>query len=77
MVSDYGMSSSGPILAKCDNKSAINISKNLVQHSKTKNIAIRHHFVKELVGGKQVDYNSLNMYPQSYNLMIFHLTLGL
>ena len=33
----------------CDNTSAINISKNLVQHSRTKHIDIRHHFIRELV----------------------------
>ena len=32
-----------------DNMSAISISKNLVQHYKTKHIDIRHHFIKELV----------------------------
>ncbi|WJZ81440.1 hypothetical protein VitviT2T_001283 [Vitis vinifera] len=32
---------------KCDNSSAINISKNLVQHSRTKHIEIRHHFLKD------------------------------
>ena len=30
---------------KCDNTSVINISKNLVQHSRTKHIEIRHHFL--------------------------------
>ena len=33
----------------CDNTSAINISKNLVQHSWTKHIKIRHQFIRELV----------------------------
>ncbi|PNX55753.1 gag-pol polyprotein, partial [Trifolium pratense] len=33
----------------CDNLSAINISKNLVQHSRTKHIDIRHHFIRDLV----------------------------
>ena len=33
----------------CDNLSAINISKNLVQHSCTKHIDIRHHFIRDLV----------------------------
>ena len=32
---------------KCDNNSAINISKNLVQHSKTKHIEIRDHFLRD------------------------------
>lgn len=31
------------------NMGAINISKNLVQHSHTKHIDIRHHFIRELV----------------------------
>ena len=29
--------------------SAINISKNPVQHSRTKHIDIRHHFIRELI----------------------------
>ena len=36
----------------CDNMSAINISKNPVQHSRTKHIDIRHHFIRELVEDK-------------------------
>lgn len=31
------------------NKSAIDISKNLIQHSRTKHIDIRHHFIRDLV----------------------------
>ena len=33
----------------CDSKSAIQITKNLVQHSKTKHIDIRYHFIKDHV----------------------------
>jgi hypothetical protein len=33
----------------CDNTSAINLSKNLVQHSKTKHIPIKYHFLREQV----------------------------
>ena len=36
----------------CDNLSAINISKNPIQHSKIKHIDIRHHFIRELVEEK-------------------------
>ena len=32
-----------------DNLSVINISKNPIQHSRTKHIDIRHHFVRDLV----------------------------
>ena len=37
-----------------DNSSAIDISKNLVQHSKTKHIEIRYHFNRDLVQRKIV-----------------------
>ena len=33
----------------CDNTSAINLSKNLVNHSRTKHIDIRHHFLRDEV----------------------------
>nr|GEX05854.1 copia protein [Tanacetum cinerariifolium] len=33
----------------CDNKGAIDISKNLVQHSRTKHIEIHHHFLRDNV----------------------------
>ena len=38
----------------CDNTSAINMSKNPLQHSRTKHIDIRHHFIRELVKNKIV-----------------------
>ena len=40
------------VILYCDNTSAINISKNLVMHAKTKHIAIKYHYVKELVEDK-------------------------
>nr|GEX17639.1 hypothetical protein [Tanacetum cinerariifolium] len=43
---DYGYKYNR-ILMHCDSKSAIAISCNLVQHSKTKHIDIRYHFIKE------------------------------
>ena len=43
-----------PMILYCDNTSAINISKNLVMHAKTKHIAIKYHYVRELVEDKQV-----------------------
>ncbi|GJW75459.1 hypothetical protein Tco_0134829 [Tanacetum coccineum] len=33
----------------CDNKDAIDLRKNLVQHSRTKHIKIRHHFLRDNV----------------------------
>ncbi|GJU98688.1 ribonuclease H-like domain-containing protein [Tanacetum coccineum] len=45
---DYGYKLNR-ILMYCDSKSAIAISCNPVQHSRTKNIDIRYHFIKEHV----------------------------
>jgi hypothetical protein len=38
----------------CNNTSAINISKNLVMHSKTKHIPIKYHFLREHVAKQSV-----------------------
>ena len=38
----------------CDNLSAINISKNPIQHSRTKHSDIRRHFIRDLVEDKIV-----------------------
>ncbi|KAK1564465.1 hypothetical protein Q3G72_003838 [Acer saccharum] len=51
MLVDYGFNQ-GTLTLFCDNMNAINISKNPVQHSKTKHIDIRHHFIRELVENK-------------------------
>ncbi|KAA0047402.1 Retrovirus-related Pol polyprotein from transposon TNT 1-94 [Cucumis melo var. makuwa] len=48
MLDEYGITQSSMILY-CDNLSAIIISKNPVQHSRTKHIDIRHYFIRELV----------------------------
>ncbi|GAA0154676.1 transmembrane signal receptor [Lithospermum erythrorhizon] len=53
MLEEYGVNP-GVMTLYCDNKSAICISKNPVQHSRTKHIDIRHHFIRELVEDKQV-----------------------
>ena len=43
-----------PIIIHYDNTSAINISKNLVMHSKTKHIPIKYHFLREQVSQNMV-----------------------
>ena len=48
MIDDYGLQSDG-LTVFCDNLSALDISKNPVQHSRTKHIDIRHHFIRDLV----------------------------
>jgi hypothetical protein len=47
-LKDYGIELDH-IPIKCDNTSAINLSKNPVLHSRTKHIDIRHHFIRDHV----------------------------
>ena len=53
LLSDYGISQDTMVVS-CDNSSAIDISKNPIQHSKTKHIEIRYHFIRDLVERKTV-----------------------
>eukprot|EP00253_Pinus_taeda_P009829 PITA_09829 len=48
-LQDFQITCTSPISILCDNTSAINISKNLVMHSKTKHIPIKYHFLREQV----------------------------
>ena len=62
-VSDNGLTYELiPIL--CDNTSAINISKNPVQHARTKHIEIRHHFLSDCVEKKLVLINFIRTNDQ-------------
>ena len=47
-LKDFGLNFAGVPLF-CDNTSAINIAKNHVQHSRTKHIDIRYHFLRDHV----------------------------
>jgi len=50
---DYGVIlDKVPLL--CDNESAIKIANNLVQHSRTKHIDIRHHFLRDHVAKNDI-----------------------
>ena len=51
LLGDYRISQD-TVVVYCGNSSAIDISKNHVQHSKTKRIKIRYHFIRDLVERK-------------------------
>jgi hypothetical protein len=48
ILQDYGFTQD-TMIVYCDDFSAISIFKNHVQHSWTKYIDIRHHFIRDLV----------------------------
>jgi hypothetical protein len=51
---DYGLKFTRvPLL--CDNESAVKMANNPVQHSRTKHIDIRHHFLRDHVSKRNID----------------------
>nr|GEZ89956.1 retrovirus-related Pol polyprotein from transposon TNT 1-94 [Tanacetum cinerariifolium]GEZ89965.1 retrovirus-related Pol polyprotein from transposon TNT 1-94 [Tanacetum cinerariifolium] len=58
-LSDYGLGFN-KILMYCDNKSAIALCRNNVQHSRSKNIDIRYHFIKEQVENGVIELYFVN-----------------
>jgi hypothetical protein len=44
---ELGLSEKDPIMLYCDNKAAISIVNNPVQHDGTKHVEIDRHFIKE------------------------------
>ena len=52
-LEDYDMSQN-MILIKCDNTSAINISKDFIQYFRTKHIEIRYHFTRDHVQNEEI-----------------------
>jgi hypothetical protein len=53
-LSDFGVNC-GTLEIRCDNTSAINVSKNPVNHSRTKHIDVRHHFLRDHVEKKNIE----------------------
>ena len=57
-----------PMIIYYDNTSSINISKNLVMHTKNKHIAIKYHYLRELVQDKIVRMEYVNTKEQLANI---------
>lgn len=69
LLSDYGISQDTMVVF-CDNSSAIDISKNPVQHSKTKHIEIRYHFIRDWVERKIVALEYIPTEHQNADIFI-------
>ena len=44
----------------CDNTSTIFLAKNLIQHSRTNHIEIRHHFLRDKVEKNKITLNFID-----------------
>ena len=62
-LKDYGINLKQVPLF-CDNESATKIANNPVQHSKTKHIEIRHHFLRDHVVKEDIDIIHVNTEKQ-------------
>ena len=54
LMGEIGFPSCSPCKLKCDNRAAISISENPVQHDRTKHIEVDRHFIKEKLESKVV-----------------------
>ncbi|KAL7149968.1 hypothetical protein ABFS83_05G077500 [Erythranthe nasuta] len=57
ILADMSEEQTKPTTIYCDKKSAIAMVKNLVQHSRTKHIAIKYHFLREAKANKEIQVN--------------------
>ena len=62
------------ILILYDNTSAINLTKNPIQHSRSTHIDIEHHFIRDHVQKGDIELRLINNDSQIAN--IFHKTLS-
>ena len=71
LLHDYGISQE-TISVFSDNTSVINLSKNLVQHSKSKHIEILYHFIRDLVEDKIKSLEFIHMNNQKADISILN-----
>ena len=63
LLEDLKVKIDGPVKMLCDNKSAISIARDPVQHDRTKHVEIDHHFLSEKIEEKVISLlyvNSIN-----------------
>ena len=70
-LEDFGISMEH-IPIKCDNTSAICLTKNFIQHSRTKHIEIRHHFIRDHVQKGDIMLESVDTLHQIADIFTKH-----
>ena len=66
-LKDFGLNYSTTTIY-CDNTSAINLSKNPIQHSRTKHIEVKHHLLRDHVLKGDISLNFIPTNAQYTNI---------
>ena len=82
-MTELGLMSKEPCKLFCDNKAAISISENPVQHDRTKHVEVERHFIKENIKARIVDLPFVRSKDQLADILTkavdsrsFHEVLG-
>ena len=70
ILKDLRIDYAKPMNLKCDNKAAIEITQNLVQHDRTKHVEVDRHFIKEKLDEKIIQF----LFVQSGDQLVDILT---
>ena len=70
LMTEIGFSPDKPCELLCDNKAAINISKNPVQHDRTKHIEVDRHFIKEKLEDGSIELPYVRSEDQLADILI-------
>ena len=69
ILSDFGLEQREATVIHCDNKSAIAIAKNPIQHGRMKHIELRFHFIRNLISDGSIDLNYCKTDDQVTDIM--------
>jgi hypothetical protein len=60
ILNSLGINNHETVTLFCDNQGSIKLAKNPTNHSRTKHIDIRHHFIREAVDSKKIQLEYIN-----------------
>ncbi|GKC32580.1 hypothetical protein Tco_1039874 [Tanacetum coccineum] len=69
ILSDLGQQQSRATSIKCDNQSAVMLSRNPVLHGRTKHIDIKHHYIRELIANEEIQLDTCRTDEQVADLL--------
>ena len=69
ILKDLGEKQKKAISIMCDNKSAIAMSKNPVHHNRTRHIAIKHHYIRDMVEKGKIEIKYISTDDQVSDIL--------